>query len=548
MSNLKFHWFLPTNGGDGRQVVGGGHGVDAGPSGRPGRRSPTSGRSPAGAEDVGFEAALTPTGAWCEDAWLSTAMLSQVSERLKFLVAFRPGLVSPFLAAQMAGTFQNLSGGRLLLNVVTGGESHEQRMYGDFLDKEARYARCDEFLDDRAPAVDRRDGRLPGRAPPGRGRRRWPRSPTRSRRSTSAARPRPPAGSPPSTPTSTSPGASRPRRSPRRSTGSASSPPTEGRERPLRHPAAHHHPRHLRGGLGRGRPAARGHRPTRPSRRSRPGCGRSESEGQRRMLELQRRQQGRPRDLPEPVGRRRPGPRRRRHRAGRQPRGGRRPDRGVRTRSASTSSCSPAYPHLEEAYWFGEGVLPILASAVSGSTRHRHAPSRAPVPFARRGSEGRRHDRPRRRRRRQPQAGVAHPRGRDPRRPRADRLSPTSSSTSPRSVRRCSTGPTRTWPSWSQQVGEADLVVVGQPDLQGHLHRAAQAVPRPVRGRHRPAWRRRTPDARCRPHPRPRAGAHAATGAGRARRRPPSAASTSSTPDTTTRLRTPTGWTPTGRP
>ena len=46
----------------------------------------------------------------------------------------------------MAGTFQNLSGGRLLLNVVTGGESHEQRMFGDFLDKDERYARCDEFL------------------------------------------------------------------------------------------------------------------------------------------------------------------------------------------------------------------------------------------------------------------------------------------------------------------------------------------------------------------------------------------------------------------
>jgi len=46
----------------------------------------------------------------------------------------------------MAGTFQNLTGGRLLLNVVTGGESHEQRMYGDFHDKDARYERCDEFL------------------------------------------------------------------------------------------------------------------------------------------------------------------------------------------------------------------------------------------------------------------------------------------------------------------------------------------------------------------------------------------------------------------
>src|SRR3954469_24548687 len=145
MSDLTFHWFLPTNGGDGRQIVGGGHGVGAGPAGRPASVS-YLGQIARAAEDLGFEAALTPTGAWCDDAWLSTAMLSQVSERLKFLVAFRPGLVSPFLAAQMAGTFQNLTGGRLLLNVVTGGESHEQRMFGDFLDKEARYARCDEFL------------------------------------------------------------------------------------------------------------------------------------------------------------------------------------------------------------------------------------------------------------------------------------------------------------------------------------------------------------------------------------------------------------------
>jgi alkanesulfonate monooxygenase len=145
MSALTFHWFLPTNGGDGRQIVGGGHGLGPGPSGRPPSVS-YLGQVARAAEDVGFEAALTPTGAWCDDAWLSTAMLSQVSARLKFLVAFRPGLTSPFLAAQMAGTFQNLSGGRLLLNVVTGGESHEQRMYGDFEDKDARYARCDEFL------------------------------------------------------------------------------------------------------------------------------------------------------------------------------------------------------------------------------------------------------------------------------------------------------------------------------------------------------------------------------------------------------------------
>ena len=142
---LKFHWFLPTNGGDGRDVVGGGHGVDAFAGGRPASVA-YLGQVARSAEQLGFEAALTPTGAWCEDAWISTAMLSAVSERLKFLVAFRPGLTAPFLSAQMAGTFQNMTGGRLLLNVVTGGESHEQRMFGDFLDKDGRYERCEEFL------------------------------------------------------------------------------------------------------------------------------------------------------------------------------------------------------------------------------------------------------------------------------------------------------------------------------------------------------------------------------------------------------------------
>lgn len=101
----------------------------------------------AAAESSGFESVLTPTGAWCEDAWLTTAMMLETTETLKFLVALRPGLLSPTLAAQMAATFQWQSQGRLLLNVVTGGEDHEQRTYGDYLDKTQRYARCGEFLD-----------------------------------------------------------------------------------------------------------------------------------------------------------------------------------------------------------------------------------------------------------------------------------------------------------------------------------------------------------------------------------------------------------------
>ena len=143
---LSFHWFLPTS-GDSRSIVGGGHGAPQGTV--KGRRHPTIGylgQIAQAAEQLGFVGALTPTGSLCEDAWLSTAMLCDRTERLKFLVAFRPGFYSPTVAAQMAATFQRHSQGRLLVNVVTGGETAEQRSYGDFLDKEARYARTDEFL------------------------------------------------------------------------------------------------------------------------------------------------------------------------------------------------------------------------------------------------------------------------------------------------------------------------------------------------------------------------------------------------------------------
>jgi alkanesulfonate monooxygenase len=141
--SLSFHWFLPTY-GDSRGLVAGGHGTFMS-----GDRPATLrylNQISAAAEDNGFEAVLTPTGLWCEDAWLTTAMLVETTETLKFLVALRPGLISPTLAAQMGATFQQHSRGRLLLNVVTGGEPHEQQAYGDFLDKEQRYARTGEFL------------------------------------------------------------------------------------------------------------------------------------------------------------------------------------------------------------------------------------------------------------------------------------------------------------------------------------------------------------------------------------------------------------------
>ncbi|CAN3127241.1 LLM class flavin-dependent oxidoreductase [Mycobacterium sp. smrl_JER01] len=144
---LTLHWFLPTY-GDSRLIVGGGHGTPAGAAHSDRDASIDYLASIArAAETFGFTGALIPTGAWCEDAFITAALLARETTSLAFLVAFRPGLVSPTLSAQMAATFARHAPGRLLLNVVVGGEAHEQRSFGDYLDKDGRYRRCDEFLE-----------------------------------------------------------------------------------------------------------------------------------------------------------------------------------------------------------------------------------------------------------------------------------------------------------------------------------------------------------------------------------------------------------------
>lgn len=142
------HWFLPTS-GDARGILGGFHAKDS-RAHAAGYRAPTLDyltQVAQAADTLGYDAVLTPTGTWCEDAWVVTAALAAVTRRLRFLVAFRPGLLSPTLAAQTAATFQRISGGRLLLNVVTGGDELEMQRFGDWLDHDERYARCHEFLD-----------------------------------------------------------------------------------------------------------------------------------------------------------------------------------------------------------------------------------------------------------------------------------------------------------------------------------------------------------------------------------------------------------------
>jgi len=134
---MNIFWFIPTH-GDGRYL-----GTTVG--GRP--TDITYFQQIAQAVDVlGYAGVLVPTGRSCEDAWIVASSLIPVTKRLRFLVAVRPGVMSPTAAARMAATFDRMSEGRLLVNVVTGGDPVELAGDGIFYSHDERYAVTDEFL------------------------------------------------------------------------------------------------------------------------------------------------------------------------------------------------------------------------------------------------------------------------------------------------------------------------------------------------------------------------------------------------------------------
>jgi alkanesulfonate monooxygenase len=131
-------WFLPTH-GDGRYLgtAQGGRSVDL----------PYLRQIAQAADSLGYFGVLLPTGRSCEDSWVVASALAPLTERLRFLVAVRPGLQSPSVAARMTATLDRISGGRLLINVVTGGDPVENKGDGIFLTHDERYAVTREFLE-----------------------------------------------------------------------------------------------------------------------------------------------------------------------------------------------------------------------------------------------------------------------------------------------------------------------------------------------------------------------------------------------------------------
>ena len=174
-------WFLPTH-GDGRYLgtAHGGRAVDIDYLGQVARA----------ADALGYFGVLLPTGKSCEDSWVVASALAPQTERLRFLVAVRPGLQSPSVAARMTATLDRISHGRLLINVVTGGDPVENKGDGIFLSHDERYEVTREFLEVYCRLPRRRDGSVFRQAHPHRGRAACSSSRSRNpiRRSISAAR------------------------------------------------------------------------------------------------------------------------------------------------------------------------------------------------------------------------------------------------------------------------------------------------------------------------------------------------------------------------
>lgn len=136
-SPLDFLWFIPSA-GDNRYLS-----------------HPDTDRAPTpaylreiavAADRLGYYGTLLPTGAHCADAWITAASIAPFTERLKLLVALRPGLTAPAEAVRQAAALDRLSHGRALVNVVTGGSPQALAADGLFLNHQARYEQTDEFL------------------------------------------------------------------------------------------------------------------------------------------------------------------------------------------------------------------------------------------------------------------------------------------------------------------------------------------------------------------------------------------------------------------
>lgn len=111
------------------------------------------------AEECGIDSLLMAFGFTRPDPMVLSAALGMETKKIKFMVACRPGVISPTAFVQQINTISALTNGRVHINIVSGHSPHELRYYGDSLEHDQRYERTDEFLSV-CRAFWRRDGEV----------------------------------------------------------------------------------------------------------------------------------------------------------------------------------------------------------------------------------------------------------------------------------------------------------------------------------------------------------------------------------------------------
>jgi alkanesulfonate monooxygenase len=98
-------------------------------------------------EYVGFDRVLVAFNSTSAESILIAQHVANVTQRLKLMIAHRPGFTAPTLAARQLATLDQISRGRVAVHIITGGNDIELAQDGDHLTKDERYARTSEYLD-----------------------------------------------------------------------------------------------------------------------------------------------------------------------------------------------------------------------------------------------------------------------------------------------------------------------------------------------------------------------------------------------------------------
>ena len=98
-------------------------------------------------ENAGFDLVLVGYYSGSAEGFAVAAYAAAHTTRLGYLIAHRPGVVAPTLAARTIATFDALWNGRLAVHIIAGNSDEDMQRDGDFSPKEQRYERASEYLD-----------------------------------------------------------------------------------------------------------------------------------------------------------------------------------------------------------------------------------------------------------------------------------------------------------------------------------------------------------------------------------------------------------------